>query len=169
MCPCDPEDPDNLIKPRIPNKANHGPSQILFADPQRAKFDLSFIRPHHPAMIRWQTNYYLRACGRRSSLNAWGVSHRPSSLRIRGRFQHQANYATDPQQSPRQQSATLPILGTIVATAAVTLFASEAWRGREASKTQDIAKDVQSGPFQSGSSKYADVPTMLRVRSTFAA
>ncbi|BCS14393.1 hypothetical protein ASPFODRAFT_47702 [Aspergillus luchuensis CBS 106.47] len=113
-------------------------------------------------MIRWQTNYYLRACGRRSSLNAWGVSHRPSSLRIRGRFQHQANYATDPQQSPRQQSATLPILGTIVATAAVTLFASEAWRGREASKTQDIAKDVQSGPFQSGSSKYADVPTMLR-------
>ncbi|GKZ72975.1 hypothetical protein AnigIFM50267_009645 [Aspergillus niger] len=109
-------------------------------------------------MKAWQTNYYyLRACGRRSSSNAWSVAQRPSSLRVKGRYQHRANYATNPQHPPRQQSTTLPILGTIVATAAVTLLASEAWRGRAANRPEDVTGDVHSG-----SSKYADVPTMLR-------
>lgn len=116
-------------------------------------------------MKAWQTNYYyLRACGRRSSSNAWSVAQRPSSLRVRGRYQHRANYATNPQHPPRQQSTTLPILGTIVATAAVTLLASEAWRGRTANRPEDAIRDVQSG-----SSKYADVPTMLRVCSRITA
>ncbi|PWY93016.1 FAD-binding domain-containing protein [Aspergillus sclerotioniger CBS 115572] len=94
-------------------------------------------------MRAWQTTS-LRACARRSSLNARRVQRPPFSSRGR-----HSNFSTQAGNAPRK-SATLPILGSIVATAAVTLLASEAWRAK--TDTQQV----------SAGAKYADGPTMLR-------
>ncbi|OOF93318.1 hypothetical protein ASPCADRAFT_132368 [Aspergillus carbonarius ITEM 5010] len=94
-------------------------------------------------MRAWQTSA-LRACARRSSLNACRVQRPPFTNKGR-----HSNFSTQPQNAPGR-SATLSILGTIVATAAVTLLASEAWRPKT---------DIQQVP---AGAKYADGPTMLR-------
>ncbi|OJJ98332.1 hypothetical protein ASPACDRAFT_31349 [Aspergillus aculeatus ATCC 16872] len=59
------------------------------------------------------------------------------------------------QQRASERSGTLPLVGTAIATAVVTLLASKAWAGTAAPTEAEAAKTQSGG-------RYADLPTMLQ-------
>ncbi|PWY83618.1 hypothetical protein BO70DRAFT_379375 [Aspergillus heteromorphus CBS 117.55] len=103
-------------------------------------------------MRLWQQQPKIRTFWRQSQSCFLRAHPRPSN-----HFGHhrRANFATDvpPRLSGNSISTPMLIFGTVVATATVTVLASEAWRAKP---TQNEVRDVRSG------SKYADVPTMLQ-------
>ncbi|RAK81577.1 FAD-binding oxidoreductase [Aspergillus fijiensis CBS 313.89] len=80
----------------------------------------------------------------------------PTSPRSQKPFFFRSSSSTS-QQRASERSRTLPLVGTAIATAVVTLLASKAWDGPAA----PTEAEAEAAKTQSGG-RYADLPTMLK-------
>ncbi|RAH44553.1 FAD-binding oxidoreductase [Aspergillus brunneoviolaceus CBS 621.78] len=80
----------------------------------------------------------------------------PTSPRSQKPFFFRSSSSTS-QQRASERSGTLPLVGTAIATAVVTLLASKAWDGTAA----PTEAEAEAAKTQSGG-RYADLPTMLK-------